>query len=132
MFQNLPLPAAQEVRDSSSGVIPCIVMKNNGVLYHQVLHAVPKKHSCVLRPCATSILIQERCSTYMNFVLGHSHYPNESLCSTHCSRLTEYPNSSKRTLFMSSKLADLKLTRHVRAVLPVLLSNFCTNKFYLC
>ena len=35
MFQNLPLPEAQEVRDSSV-VTPCIVMKNDGVLYHQV------------------------------------------------------------------------------------------------
>ena len=33
MFENLPLPATQEVRDSSSGVTPCIVMKNDGVLY---------------------------------------------------------------------------------------------------
>ena len=39
MFQNLPLPAAQEVRDSSS-VTPCIVMKNDGVLYQQVLYIV--------------------------------------------------------------------------------------------
>ena len=36
MLQNLPLPAAQEDRDCSSGVTPCIVMKNDGVLYHQV------------------------------------------------------------------------------------------------
>ena len=36
MFQNLPLTAAQEVHDSSSGVTLCIVMKNVGVLYHQV------------------------------------------------------------------------------------------------
>ena len=35
MFHNLPLPAAQEVRDSS-GVTPCIVLKIDGVLYHQV------------------------------------------------------------------------------------------------
>ena len=35
MFKNLPLPAAQEVRDSSD-VTPCIVMKNDVVLYHQV------------------------------------------------------------------------------------------------
>ena len=27
------LPAAQEVRDSSSGVTPCIVMKNDRILY---------------------------------------------------------------------------------------------------
>ena len=33
MFQNLPLPAAEKVRDSSSGVTPCTVMKNEGVLY---------------------------------------------------------------------------------------------------
>ena len=35
MLLNLPSPAAQEVRDSS-GVSPCIVMKNDRVLYHQV------------------------------------------------------------------------------------------------
>ena len=29
MFQNLPLPASQEVRDSSSDVTPCIGMKND-------------------------------------------------------------------------------------------------------
>ena len=36
MFQNLPMPAVQEVCDSSSGVNPCIVMKSDSVLYHQV------------------------------------------------------------------------------------------------
>ena len=41
MFRNLPSPVAQEVRDSS-GVTSCIVMKNDVVLYHQVLHAVPE------------------------------------------------------------------------------------------
>ena len=41
MFQNLPLPAAQEVHDSSS-VTPCIVMKNDGVLYHQVSSFPPE------------------------------------------------------------------------------------------
>ena len=30
MFQNLPLPGAQEIRESGSGVIPCIVTKNDG------------------------------------------------------------------------------------------------------
>ena len=56
MFQNLPLPAEQEIRDNSSGVTPCIVIKNDGVLYHQVSpHAScgPWKHSCVLWPHAT-------------------------------------------------------------------------------
>ena len=42
MFQDLPLPAAQEFRDSSSGVTLNIFMKNDGLLYHQVLHAVPE------------------------------------------------------------------------------------------
>ena len=39
MFQNLPLPATQEVRDSSS-VTPCIVMKNVGVLNRQVSNEI--------------------------------------------------------------------------------------------
>ena len=43
MFQNLPLPAAQEVRDNSSGVTPCIVMKNDVVLYHQVSSFSPER-----------------------------------------------------------------------------------------
>ena len=42
MFQNLPLPAAQEVRDSNSGVTICIVLMKDAVQYHQVLHAVPE------------------------------------------------------------------------------------------
>ena len=48
------------------------------------------KHSCVLRPRATSILIQEHCSSFVNMVLGSSHYPYESQHSSQCSRLTEY------------------------------------------
>ena len=42
MFQNLTLSAAQEVRDSSSGVTPCIVMKNDGVLYYQASSFCPE------------------------------------------------------------------------------------------
>ena len=41
MFQNLPFPAAQEVRDSR-GVTPCIVMMNAGVLCHQVSSLSPE------------------------------------------------------------------------------------------
>ena len=41
MFQNLPLQPAQEVHDSSS-VTPCNVMKNDGVLYHQVSSFSPE------------------------------------------------------------------------------------------
>ena len=33
------------------------------------------KHSCVLRPRANSILIQERCSSFVNMVLERSHCP---------------------------------------------------------
>ena len=51
MFQNLPLSAAQEVRDSSSGITPCIVLKNVGVLYHHVLHGVPKNILCTTTSC---------------------------------------------------------------------------------
>ena len=47
----------------------------------------PGKDSCVLRHRATSILIQERCSTFVNMVLVRSHYPYESQRSTHCGRL---------------------------------------------
>ena len=43
MFQNLPLPAAQEVRNSS-GVTLCIVMKNIGFVYHQVLSFSPESN----------------------------------------------------------------------------------------
>ena len=82
MFQNLPLPEVQEVHDSSSGVMTlCIVMKNDGLLYHQISsHASrsPWKHSCVLWLRATSILIQKCCSSFVNMDLGRSHYPYES------------------------------------------------------
>ena len=36
------LSAAEEVRNSSSGVTPCIFMKNDGVLYHQVSSFFPE------------------------------------------------------------------------------------------
>ena len=42
MFQNLSLPATQEVRDSRSGVTPPIVMMNDAVLYHQVSSFSPE------------------------------------------------------------------------------------------
>ena len=48
------------------------------------------KHSCVLRPRAISILIQECCSSSINMALWLSHYPFESQRSTDCSRLTEF------------------------------------------
>ena len=48
------------------------------------------KHSCVLRPRSTSILIQECYYSFVNMVLGRSHYPYESQRWTECSRLTDY------------------------------------------
>ena len=93
MFQNLPLPTAREVRDSGSDMTPFTVMKNDGVLYHQVsphTSRSPWKYSCVLRHHATSILFLKRCSSFVNMVLERSHYPYESQRSTHRSRLTVY------------------------------------------
>ena len=52
MFQILPLPAAQEVRDGSSGMTLCIVMKNDGVLYHQVSSFSPE--------CWAKVVLQKR------------------------------------------------------------------------
>ena len=49
----------------------------------------PWKHSCLLQPHATSILIEEYYSSFVNMVLGRSHYPCESQRSTHCSWLKE-------------------------------------------
>ena len=48
MFQNLPLPAAQEVRDSS-GVTLCIVMKNDQVSYspERLMKVVLQKRAIV-------------------------------------------------------------------------------------
>ena len=37
MFQNLPFPAAQKVRDRSSGVTLCIVTKNDVVVFSLTL-----------------------------------------------------------------------------------------------
>ena len=70
IFRNLPFPVTQAVRDSSNGATPSIVMKNNGVLYHPSASRFPWKHSCVLWPRGTSILIQERCSSFVNMLLG--------------------------------------------------------------
>ena len=47
-FQNLPLPATQEVRDSSNSMAPCIAMKNDGVLYHQVSSFAPERWTKVM------------------------------------------------------------------------------------
>ena len=50
----------------------------------------PWKHSSILRPHATSILIQECCSSFINMALARTHYPFESQLSIHCNRLIDY------------------------------------------
>ena len=47
-FQKLPLPAAQEVRDTSSGVSPCNARKDDGVLYYQVSSFSPERWTKVV------------------------------------------------------------------------------------
>ena len=41
MFQDFPLPAPQDILDSS-GTTPCIVMNNDGVLYHKMSSFSPE------------------------------------------------------------------------------------------
>ncbi|KAJ4433924.1 hypothetical protein ANN_16238 [Periplaneta americana] len=57
--QNLPLPAASEVRGSSSGVTPWIFMKNDGVLHHQVSSFSPESWTkvVVLHAVSENILV---------------------------------------------------------------------------
>ena len=49
MFQNFLLPAAQEVRDCSSGLAPSIVMKNDVFLYHKVSFSAERWTKVVLQ-----------------------------------------------------------------------------------
>ena len=91
------ISSSARVRAISSDITPCIVMKNNGVLYHQVPHIVPV-NSCVPQHRAPSILIQERFSSFVKMVLGRSHYPYESQCSIHC----KYTKFSGTTILMST------------------------------
>ena len=91
MFQNLPLPAAQEIRESSSTVTPCIVMKNDGVLYHQVSSFSPERW--------TKVVVQELAVVgsiyrlpwsysvvrhYPIYVIRHNeHHLHSTLCRAH-------------------------------------------------
>ena len=52
LFQNLLFPAAQEISDSKSVVTPRIIMKNDGILYHQVSSFSPEHR--------TNVVLQER------------------------------------------------------------------------
>ena len=79
MIQNLPMPARGPWQQW------CDTLHCHGEWWGSVppsaLHN-PWKHSCVLRPCAVLILIQEHCSSFVNMVLWRSHYPYESHRST--------------------------------------------------
>ena len=72
----------------------CVVLHVGSFCTAVVLNGIPSfperfNLSCVPRPRATSILIQEHCSSFVKMVLGRSHYPYESQRSAHCSRLIE-------------------------------------------
>ena len=74
---------------SRNALTHCAIMRyGNAALPHALCS--PWKHSCVVQSCATSILIQECCASFVNMILGCLHYPYESKYSTHCSRLTDY------------------------------------------
>ena len=88
MFQNLPLPAAQEVRDSSSSVTPCTVIKKNGVLLHQEylfsLHhwtkmALPEHAVVSSLPWRYSVVQYYS----INVICHNEHHLYDTLCRVH-------------------------------------------------
>ena len=91
MLQNLPLPAAQEIRDSSSRVTPCIVMMNDGgsvppsVLVFSWVHAITMSSSNWKNHCEEPGKTQEMnvsvmygcqygISTKMNALIVYTHF----------------------------------------------------------
>ena len=68
MFQNLQLPAAQEVRESNNGMAPCIVMKNYEVLYYQVSLFSPERWK--------KVVLQERAVTAFTVCLESTAWCN--------------------------------------------------------
>ena len=91
MFQNLPLPVMQEVRDSSSSVTPCIVMKNDGVLYLQVLSVSPEFWTKVvlqkLAVVGSIYYLPWRYSMVqyypINVICPNEHHHHSTLCRVH-------------------------------------------------
>ena len=84
------------------------------------------KHSCVLRPCITSIFIQERCSSFINMILVRSHYLYESQRSIQCNIAVDWHSTVSALTHLTVLIRVHKAGssrnhhRHVRAVLPVL------------
>ena len=123
-----PLPThAQFIGDqrpTGKQVVQCVVLLGGSLCTEVVLNGIPALRNA-LTYRATSILIQERSSTFVNMVLGRSHYPYESQCSTHCSRLTVLSLLTALThitVLVHVHKAGSSLTDHcdVTAVLPVL------------
>ena len=82
MFQNLSLPASQKVRDSSSGMTPCIFMKNYGVLYHQESFSSKRWTKVVLQERAVvgSIYPLLWCSITPSMSHHNDHHLHNTLC----------------------------------------------------
>ena len=79
----------------------------------------PWKHSCILWPHATLILLQELCSSFVNMALRHSHYPFESQHFTHCHWKAAVTHLT--VLLQVHKAGSSRAQHHlVPAVLPVL------------
>ena len=85
MFQNFPLPEAQEVRGSSSGMSPYIIMKNDGDVHLQVSSFSPEHW--------TNMVLQERAvvgNVYhyvqyypINGIRHNQHHLHSTLCTAH-------------------------------------------------
>ena len=72
-----PIASGKEIRDSSSGVSPFIVMKNDGVLYHQVLSFSPERW--------TKVALQEHAVVGSDYRLPWrysvvQYYPISAIC----------------------------------------------------
>ena len=86
-----PIVSGARVRDSSSNVTPCIVMKNDGVLYHQVLSFSPERWTkVVLQECAVVSSVYclpwrySMVQFYLIIVICHSeHHLHSTLCRAH-------------------------------------------------
>ena len=87
MLQYLPLPAAQEVRDSSSVVAPCIVMKNGGVLYHQVSSFSPGHRTKIVLQELAQLSAFTVClrgtARCINIIRHNEHHLQSTLCRAH-------------------------------------------------
>jgi hypothetical protein len=68
------------------------------------------KQSCALRPRATSIFIQERCSSFLNLSLGRLHYPPALQSTAQCNWITYNCHHSLHYLISQSVISFTKPT----------------------